>query len=339
MDAKLLIDGIVQQTTILLAQVSTAAGVRAPLAHVADQVFIELAREIEAQGVRRKVAADMFGLALRTYQKRVQRLTGGPPSRHRTLWEAVYEFLSRKQRVTRAEVNQRFRYEPAEHVGAVLSDLVQQGMAFATGHGQATVYRIVESEDRAALLADGTDDALTDMVWLHVYRHGPLRRSELESAFTVGEQRLTAAIDVLSRRGRLRAQLERDPILAADTFEVQVGDKQGWEAAVFDHFSTVATALASKLRIGPRSSHNDRVGGSTHSFDVYPGHPMEEEVYDLLRTVRQQVDALWERVSRHNRAHPVHDDRKVKVSFYFGQTVSDAAEDAAGRGGEHDTQE
>jgi hypothetical protein len=52
-DLKLLIDGIVRQTTILIAQLSTSAGARAPLSHVADQVFVELAQEIEAQGVRR----------------------------------------------------------------------------------------------------------------------------------------------------------------------------------------------------------------------------------------------------------------------------------------------
>jgi hypothetical protein len=64
MDLKLLIDGIVRQTTVLIAQISTSSGVRSPLAHLADQVFLELASEIESQGVKRRVAADMFGLAL-----------------------------------------------------------------------------------------------------------------------------------------------------------------------------------------------------------------------------------------------------------------------------------
>lgn len=49
-NTKLLIDAIVRQTTVLIAQLSTAAGIRAPLAHVADQVFVELSRELEAQG-------------------------------------------------------------------------------------------------------------------------------------------------------------------------------------------------------------------------------------------------------------------------------------------------
>ena len=77
MNVRLLVDGIVRQTTILIAQLSTTAGVRAPLAHVADQVFLDLAREIEGQGVSRKVVADMFGLAIRSYQKKVRRLTAG----------------------------------------------------------------------------------------------------------------------------------------------------------------------------------------------------------------------------------------------------------------------
>src|SRR5258705_12622665 len=89
MQLKLLIDGIVRQTTVLIAQLSTASGVRAPLAHVADQVFVELAREIEAQGVRRQVVADMFGMALRSYQKKMRRLAEGETVRERTLWEAA----------------------------------------------------------------------------------------------------------------------------------------------------------------------------------------------------------------------------------------------------------
>jgi hypothetical protein len=58
MDSRRLIDAIVRQTTILIAQVSTTAGIRSPLARVADQVFLELSRELEGQGVTRKVAAD-----------------------------------------------------------------------------------------------------------------------------------------------------------------------------------------------------------------------------------------------------------------------------------------
>jgi hypothetical protein len=51
MDTRHLIDAVVRQTTVLIAQLSTSAGIRAPLAHIADQIFLDLARQIEAQGV------------------------------------------------------------------------------------------------------------------------------------------------------------------------------------------------------------------------------------------------------------------------------------------------
>ncbi len=74
MDTVRLIDAVVRHTTAFIAQLSTSAGLRAPLAHIADQVFLDLSREIEAQGVSRKVVASMFGMALRGYQRKVQRL-------------------------------------------------------------------------------------------------------------------------------------------------------------------------------------------------------------------------------------------------------------------------
>jgi hypothetical protein len=91
MDSQLLIDQVVRQTMILIAQLATSGGARAPLAHIADTVFLELARELEAQGLSRKVTADMFGVALRSYRRRIQRLSESVTERGRSLWAAVLE--------------------------------------------------------------------------------------------------------------------------------------------------------------------------------------------------------------------------------------------------------
>ena len=120
MQTRFLIDAIVQQTTVLIAQLSTAAGLRAPLSHVADQVFLSLAQEIERQGVSRKVVADMFGLALRTYQRKVQRLEESASASGRTLWEAVLEFLADEGPARRDRVLERFRHDDELAVSAVL---------------------------------------------------------------------------------------------------------------------------------------------------------------------------------------------------------------------------
>jgi hypothetical protein len=107
-NVKILIDSIVRQTTVLIAQLATTGGIRAPLAHIANQVFLELSRELDAQGVSRKVSADMFGMALRTYLRKIQWLTESSTERGRTLWEAVLDYLSQGEVRSRAQVLKRF---------------------------------------------------------------------------------------------------------------------------------------------------------------------------------------------------------------------------------------
>src|SRR5215471_11662950 len=108
MTVELLIQAIVRQTTILIAQLATLGGARAPLAQVANQVFLELARELERQGVSRKVSADMFGLGLRTYRRKIQRLTESSTDRGRSLWEVVLEFIKGRSSTTKHDLLLRF---------------------------------------------------------------------------------------------------------------------------------------------------------------------------------------------------------------------------------------
>lgn len=108
MTVDFLIRAIVHQTTILIAQLATLGGGRAPLAQVANQVFLDLVRELERQGVSRKVSADMFGLGLRTYRRKVQRLSESSTERGRSLWEAVLDHVRAVGPVDRDAVLTRF---------------------------------------------------------------------------------------------------------------------------------------------------------------------------------------------------------------------------------------
>jgi hypothetical protein len=98
---------------------------------------------------------------------------------------------------------------------------------------------------------------------------------------------------------------------------------------VFDHFSTVANAIASKVRRGAASGPADVVGGTTLTFEVAPGHPHEAEVYGLLARIRKDVNDLWARVEQHNQQHPIDERKRVKVGFYFGQNILEADEDGS----------
>ncbi len=322
MNTKLLIDSIVQQTTVLIAQLSTAAGVRAPLAHVADQVFYHLAREIEAQGVGRKVVADMFGLAIRTYQKKVQRLAESETEAGETLWHAVLAFLQQGS-VTRHRLLERFARDPEREVLAVLSDLVASGFVYSTGRGPATRYGTTSEADRAAMADADELDSLSQVMWLEVQRTEPVERTQLVDRFARYEELTTRALDLLLADGRV---IDRDGVLNARNFVIPLGAEQGWEAAVLDHYQTMARAIAAKLAAtNPKTAAADQVGGSTLHFSVYPGHPHETRVLGLLRNVREQLLPLWNEVSEYNQRHSVPQSAR-KVAFYFGQYVAEESD-------------
>src|SRR6186713_1687034 len=147
MNAQVLIDSIVRQVTVLIAQLATSGGVRAPLAHLANQVFLELANELEAQGVSRKVSADMFGMALRAYIRKVRRLSEGQTEKGRTLWQALLDFVRSEELVTRERVLKRFSFDGEQQVTSVLRDLTDSGLVFCSGSGKNAVYRAASSAE------------------------------------------------------------------------------------------------------------------------------------------------------------------------------------------------
>ena len=133
MTVRLLIEAVVRQMTVLIAELATSGGLRAPLANIADRVFLELARELEGHGVSRTVSADMFGMALRTYLRRIQRYDESLTQQGRSLWEAVLEYVQERSIVSRADVLERFAQDEEALVRGVLQDLTDTGLALSFG--------------------------------------------------------------------------------------------------------------------------------------------------------------------------------------------------------------
>lgn len=330
MNAQILIDAVVRQTMVLIAQLSTADGTRSPLSHVADEVFMGLVRELESQGVGKKVIADMFGIALRSYQQKVQRLSESATRRGVTLWSAVHSFLAERTSATRAEVLEHFDHDEELKVRSILSDLVESGLVCRSGRGQETSYRLATQEEleqlgtSASTDADATNAAL---VWVHVYRGSPLAKSKLADVLPLPEAALEAAIARLVREERIRVEQRPDgEYCTTEQCLIPVGEAAGWEAAVIDHHRAVLSALAAKLVSGKHvAAAADEVGGTTWSFDLWPGHPREQEVRQLLASLRQKVVPLWNEVAEYNREHrPPH---TYRVTVYCGQYVVTDAEE------------
>ena len=144
MHAALLIDAIVRQTTVLIATLATASGQRAQLAHVANLVFADLVRELREQGLGNKIIADMFGLALRTYHRKLARLSASRTEQGQSLWEAVLRFVQLQGPVSRAAVLQRFVRDDEAVVRSVLNDLVDSELLRPDGHDDSAR---LEAED------------------------------------------------------------------------------------------------------------------------------------------------------------------------------------------------
>ncbi len=312
MDSQVLIDQVVRQTMVLIAQLATCGGARAPLAHIADRVFIELARELEAQGLSRKVTADMFGVALRSYRRRIQRLSESVTEQGRSLWAAVLDFVPSDRLVTRGEVLTKFHLDEELLVRAILSDLCESGMLLQLGRGVSTAYRAVTSSELVAL--DASADGLAELSWLIIYREGPLTRQALLERLRVESGRLDAALQALCDGGRIE---KSEDGYSSREVVVSRNAAAGWEAAMLDHFQAMVKTLCARLR-GEGDARTN--GGSTYSFDLADEHPLASRVLGTLERVRGELSALRTEVERYNAEH-VDEPTPELVTIYIGQHV------------------
>jgi hypothetical protein len=286
---------------------------------VANQVFVELATELHEQGVSRKVSADMFGMALRAYLRKLRRLQESSTDRGRSLWEAVLEHIGKQPLVSREQVLLRFRNDDPAQVKGVLHDLSESGLVFSTGSGGAVLYRAASEEDLRALRQSG-GSGLEELIWLQVYREGPLSRAELAARQPREQEAVDAAIERLLRDGRVRQAGEGGQAqLTATHFAIPLGAEVGWEAAVADHFQAMVQAISQRLG-GGRAEPADEVGGSTYTFDVWPGHPLEDEVRACLARFREHHGELRQRVEQYNAEHGLPGSYR-EVVVYAGQCV------------------
>jgi hypothetical protein len=321
---QILIEAIVRQTTVLLARLSTVEGVRSPLGHIANEVFVGLVAELENQGVSNKVIADMFGMALRSYRQKVQRLGESVTARGVTLWTAVQRFLAERGSATRSELFAQFQYDDEASVRGILNDLVESGLIVRSGRGDETRYRIATAEelrDLGSFAETRPQDAHAALIWVLIYREGPLGFDRLAQLVPLSRAALEGAVDALVADKRVRRDTQ-DGIdrLTAEHILIPIGETAGWEAAVVDHHRAVLNAIAAKLSSPARTSTAaDDAGGTTLTFDLWPGHPREQEVRGLLRRARATLLPIWEEVEAYNRQHA--GKEPYQVHYYCGQYV------------------
>jgi DNA-binding MarR family transcriptional regulator len=322
MTVDVLIHAIVAQTTILIAQLATSRGIRAPLAQIANQVFLDLATELERQRVSRKVSADMFGLGLRTYRRKIQRLNESATDRGRSLWEVMLEYLTERTSATRAELLARFSGDDESQVKAVLHDLCESQLVVVTGTGSTTTYRVVGGEELVALQQGRGAEGLDDLLLALIFREDPLPVDEIARRARLGTEEVESVLTRLVKEGRVeRKDSGGVPLYQATKLVVPLGATDGWEAAVFDHFKALVTTVVGRLRGDSAApTLGDRMGGSTYTVSVWPGHPLADEVYATLGRIRAELGDMRQRVAKLNRDRGV-PDAHTRVVIYLGQCL------------------
>ena len=183
------------------------------------------------------------------------------------------------------------------------------------------MYRHAAPEDLDEVAPLEAAEARASLAWVYIYRHGPISRAQLAQELRIDESEVAPILERLLADGRIQVECEDGgPRYRADACIIPLGSRAGWEAAVVDHYRALVRALIAKLQAGARgSSARDEIGGSTFTFDLWPGHPGEAHTRGLLARVRGDVAALWDEVDAHNTQTPAPADGAYTVTFYCGQ--------------------
>jgi hypothetical protein len=233
------------------------------------------------------------------------------------LWEAVLKYVSGHKVISRSEVLRRFAADDPQSVRAVLNDLVQSGLLFRSGREDTTTYRATQADERVLDDPDASERALLDTAWVVLHQQGPISAAELASALRLEVPKTQVAIDRLVHLG----QVKQGPDSGQYSVEhcvIPIGAAFGWEAALLDHYQAVVTTMVNKIGSGARLTAPGAVtGGSTYHFDLYPGHPHEQEILHLLANVRQRATVLRTAALE----HPAPASQSYRVVFYAGQDV------------------
>jgi hypothetical protein len=102
--------------------------------------------------------------------------------------------------------------------------------------------------------------------------------------------------------------------------------REGWEAAVFDHFQAMANVIAQRAEAADSAAQSPLLGGSTFHFDLHEDHPLRDQATGIFQRIRRELSDLRARIDHENQtwAKPVR--RPFRLVLYVGQHVTDDLE-------------
>jgi len=315
----------------LFVTISSRNKLRMHFADIANQTLLDMVEVLRNDGVSQEAIAASLGLTINGFRAKVKQLRERYRDRFgaadeaprsfapRTLLERVFEEVEGHDArgVTSLALHATFRSVKPDSLRGVLHFLVKSGLLSVSGSGRSRVYRVAHR--RAS--APGITDAMSLL-----YREGPLTLATLAQRLAIGESRARELVGQIESAGRLIAAALPDGQLgyAVPDFHIPVESPEGFEAALYDHLSTVMRAICKKVRSGRhQATMRDTDGGATFSFDVPLGDPLGAEIRAFLPEMRARLEQWLARSGAAVAADPAAE--RERVTIYVGQMTEDLA--------------
>lgn len=322
MSEKVLFRALVSQSARLIARVITLTNARPNLAHLHEDFFYELSKHLQTYGVPRRVAADMFGLAMRSYLRRIRKYSNDLDYREHqlSLWQIVYETISEKPGIQRQSLLDSFSFSQYDSVCSVLRHLCEVGLVVENKTNGHKCYNACRNN-----LTKISVDEVAQYIWAMVFMHGettyPYSSLLREAGPLFGEDLVSSALNVLVEDGYIVQVDENGP--SYSTVKNNLEQPFGWLVAVTIHIDSIFEAIVTKLSLlHEESQHQIDVRGGTWTFRLHHNHPFKKRIESLFDSYEKQIKELFVLVRTHNDSIATqHDDEEFQIDFYMGQGV------------------
>lgn len=329
-----LVERIVPLVAELFATLASRDPLRMHFADIASKTLLDIVQVLRGDGMSQEAIAASLDMTINGFRRKLTRLQEAfeteapvdPADRRRTLLERVHTMVFEEggevDGVTYARVSQRFSGVKGDSLKGVLHFLVQSGLLSVTGRGSSREYRIVpRRRAQHATYADAV---------VHLYRDGPMTLQDLSRRLELPEADCQLFVERLDAEGSLETALAAEgedagqTVYRATSYHIPMDNTgEGYEAALYDHLSSVIRSINKKIRIGRfNASLHDINGGTTFSFHVPEGDPLYAEVTGFLSEMRLRMEGYLERAKALD-AQPTEDGSIKRVTLYTGQMVED----------------
>lgn len=325
--------GLVEKLVPLVAELFATLAAQDPLkmsfADIAGKTLLDMVEVMQRDGMSQETIAATLGMTIGGFRTKLKKLrdvyrSSEPPAgglRSRTLLEQVFAFIDETARTSGKDVPyiaiaDRFPGVHDDTLRGVLKFLVGYELLETLGRGQRRRYRV-------ATRRMSQDSGLPEVSVL-LFREGPMTLEQLCKRSHRSEAQCLPLLEQLRQDGSLE-EIETpngSTLYRVSDYHIPVGMTAGYEVAILDHVTAMCAAVCKKVRLGRHQATSaDLHGGTTFSFDVPIGHPLEAEIAGFLAGARVQMEG-WLEQSR--KLHVTERERPLRrITIYTGQMVED----------------